>query len=139
MTQVRMDEILQKIAQVASGEETEAGRQEANYGVRPDETQADVSMHWAPDSPDIIIDMLVYKITEDENDPERMNVSYSSSKSTITGATQEQKEQARVHFANILNNTAGSSVPKAIKDRVVEQGEKQIDTLLEGAATVEEV
>ena len=55
--------------------------------MRPDETTADVSMHWAPDSPDIIIDMLVYKITEDENDPERMNVSYSSSKSTITGAT----------------------------------------------------
>ena len=92
MTQVRMDEILEKIREVASGEETEAGRQEANYGVRPDETEADVSMHWAPDSPDIIIDMLVYKITEDENDPERMNVTYSSSKSTITGATQEQKE-----------------------------------------------
>ena len=120
MTQKRMDEILQKIAEVASGEETEAGRQEANFGVRPDEPTADVSMHWAPDSPDIIIDMLVYKITEDENDRERMNVSYSSSKSTITGATQEQKEQARVHFANILNNTAGSSVPKAIKDKVVE-------------------
>ena len=48
-------------------------------------------MHWAPDSPDIIIDMLVYKITEDERDPERMNVSYSTSKSTISGATQEQK------------------------------------------------
>ena len=126
-----MDEMLEKIGRVASGEEDVARRQETNYGVRPDgEPSADVRLHWAPDSPDIIIDMLVYKITADENDPERMNVSYSSSKSTITGATQEQKEAAREHFANIINNTAGSSVPQAIKDRVIEDGERQMEALI---------
>ena len=126
MTQARMDEIIEKINEVAQDQTDEAGRQETNYGVRPDETSADVRMHWAPDAPDIIIDMLVYKITTDENDPERMNVSYSSSKSTISGATQAQKEQARQHFANILNNTTGSSVPKAIKDSLTAKGEQQI-------------
>ena len=51
-------------------------------------------MSWAPNAPDIIVDMIVYKITTDESNGERMNVYYSTSRSTIHNATKAEKERA---------------------------------------------
>ena len=46
------------------------------------------------ESGDIVIDLVAHFMKTDENDQDRMNISYAAAKSTIKNATIQQQEKA---------------------------------------------
>ena len=137
-----MAEMIDMIRHVAQGGEGQAEPvQQNNFQVRPEGTSEDIKLSWAPGKPDIIVDMLAYKITPDENNAERMNVSYQTSKGTIHNATKEQMEAAREHLKNLVENSfqgAGVAGVAQIKEQLADDATRQMDQLFE-QASVEEV
>ena len=76
MTEERKDELLEKILKVVNNDTT------AFAGV-----ERDIRVVKDSKSGDIVIDMVAHFIKTDENEPDRMNVSYACAKSVIKNAS----------------------------------------------------
>ena len=91
MTEARKDELLTKIDQVASNDTT------AFAG-----TVTDIKVEQDSESEDINVDIVVHNITQNEDEPEIMSISYATANSVIQNASNEQEEKACEQLNKII-------------------------------------
>ena len=127
MTERRKEELLAKIKKVADNDAT------AFAGV-----ESDIQVSRDNQSGDIEIDLAVHFIVSDEDESDKMNVSYSACKSYIKNATIEQQERACVLMNRIikasLNGMAmegGENQRAAIEQALNEQASQNMIGLLQ--------
>ena len=122
MTQERKEQLLEKIIKVASNDVT------AFAG-----TESDIKVSKNEENGDIVIDLVAHFMKTDENDQDRMNISYAAAKSTIKNATIQQQEKAsQLMFKIIQSSLKGMKMPggeeelAAIQQSLNEQAQKQM-------------
>ena len=126
MTEDRKQELLAKIEQVASNDITVfAG---TDYDVKVQKNQENGS---------IVIDLVAHIMKSDENEPDKMNVSYAAAYCMITNATAETQAKAcelvqRVIKSSLqgMNLEGGEQERAAIEQSLTELGQQHMMALL---------
>ena len=91
MTERTKDELLAKIKKVADNDATAFAGVESDIIVNRDNASGDIE-----------IDLSVHFIVSDEDEADKMNISYATAKSFIKNATIEQQEKACVLMNRII-------------------------------------
>ena len=115
MTELRKGELLAKIVKVASDDP------EVNSG-----TEQNIKVSYKFSNGDIVIDLVVHNIQKNEEEPDKMTVSYVACKSVIKNATKQSQEKACQMLHRIIETS--------LKDLIVpgqEQERNEIQQALE--------
>ena len=115
MTELRKGELLAKIVKVASDDP------EVNAG-----TEQNIKVAYKFSNGDIVIDLVVHNIQKNEEEPDKMTVSYAACKSVIKNATKQSQEKACQMLHRIIETS--------LKDLIVpgqEQERNEIQQALE--------
>ena len=94
MTEERKSELLAKIERIASNDIT------VFAGI-----EHDVKIKKNDENGTIVIDLVAHIMKSDENEPDKMNVSYAATYSMITKATAETQEKACELVQRIIKST----------------------------------
>ena len=97
MLETRRQELLDKIAKVASNDITQF-----------DGLDYDIKLNRDEENDSIVIDLLANWMRTDQENPDRMAVSYAASKSAITRPHREHIEKMNKHLETIVKNTIKS-------------------------------
>ena len=125
MTEERKQELLAKIEKVASNDVS------VNAG-----TDYDLKVSKEDQDGSIIIDLVAHIIKSDENEPDKMNVSYASAYCKITNATADSQAKAcqLVHKV-IKNSLSGMGLKEqeraTIEQSLTELGEQSMVSVLQ--------